>query len=470
MAAPFDLIAEAKKLVRFNTVTWSSNAECAVYAASLMRKIGLEVSYQEDREGETLFMNVVGSAGKGKNPLLLATHLDTVPAGDPALWTRTGRDPWKLTVRGETLVGLGSADTKLDLLCKLMALGQVDLSKLKRPVFLVGTFGEESGMRGAARLCQGDLPRPAMALVGEPTDLSLVTRHKGFAVLEVTFKSRGLYRPDSESWVYEALLQGESSHSSTPHLGDNALRRALTLLEDLRKKFGKVMVLSWQGGEAHNMIPASSRLRFSLGDRPKAALPARVSQKIRPERIPSGWYSTLPWENALWCVETVGAALALLEKRRDKAFDPSQLTWNMTQLTESKEGWTLVFDLRPLPGQTLQRAVRSVEEKLWKRLGPPGADWQFRLERDNPALETDEKGTLVKEARAALRAAKIPVRLAAKSGCSEAGLYGRVGIPSVVFGPGRSVGNIHRPNESVPLKQIRAATRFYKAFLERTCY
>ena len=74
------------------------------------------------------------------------------------------------------------------------------------------------------------------------------------------------------------------------------------------------------------------------------------------------------------------------------------------------------------------------------------------------------------QARAALRAARIPVRMAVKSGCSEAGLYARVGIPSVVIGPGRSKGNIHRPNESVPVSQLKAAVRFYEAFLEKTCF
>lgn len=467
--APFDFLAEAKKLIRFNTVTWSSNAECAVYAGSLMRRFGLEVSYQESRLDETLFMNVAGSSGSGKSPLLLTTHLDTVPAGDSALWTRTGRDPWKLTVKGQTLYGLGVADTKLDLLCKLTALGRMRLSKFKRPVLVVGTFGEESGLRGAACFCQGEFPRPAMALVGEPTHLSLVTRHKGFSVLEVIFKSRGLYRPQASHWVYEAIFRGQSAHSSTPELGDNALQQALAFLQDLRKRFGKVVVLSLEGGEAHNMIPASARLRFSLGDRPKTAFPARSSRKIRPERISAGWYSTLPWEEALWCVERIGAALLPLQKEREKGFDPSHLTWNLTRMTQPKEGWTLAFDLRPLPGQSLQKIVRSFEQTLWKRLGPPGAGWQFRQERDNPALEMDEKSPLVKQARAALKAAKIPVRLAAKSGCSEAGLYSRVGIPSVVFGPGRSAGNIHRPNECVSLRQIRSAIRFYKVFLERTC-
>jgi len=468
-AAPFDLITEAKRLVRFNTVTWGSNAECAVYVGALMRKIGLEVSYQENREGETLFMNVVGQAGRGKDPLLLATHLDTVSPGDPKLWTKTGGDPFRLTAKGDSLYGLGAADTKLDLLAKLLALGRIRRSEVKRPVLVLGTFGEESGLRGAARFCQGDLPRPSMALVGEPSELSLVTRHKGLVVLEVILKSRGLFRPDSGQWAVEALFQGRASHSSTPHLGENALQQSIAFMRDLRRKFTKVAVLSWEGGEGHNMIPASARLRFCLPDAPKRSFAPGAKRKIKSERVPAGWYSTLPWEKAAACLETAESLFGPLEKKRDKGFDPPHLTWNLTQMKESKEGWSLVFDVRPLPGQSLRAAIKNFEGKLWKRFGPPGADWQFRLERDNSPLDLDLKEPLVREARAALAAARIPLRITAKAGCSEAGLYARVGIPSVVIGPGRAKGNIHRPNESVSLKQVKAAVRFYEAFLERTC-
>ncbi len=468
-AAPFDLIEEAKRLVRFNTVTWGSNADCAVHAGALMRKLGMQLFYQEGRVGETLFLNVAGILGKGKDPLLLATHLDTVSPGDPALWTQTGKDPFRLTAKGGAFYGLGTADTKLDLLCKLLALSNIPAAKLKRPVMVLGTFGEESGLRGAARFCQGDLPRPKMALVGEPTELSLVTRHKGLAVLEITLRSRGLFRPSSEQWAYEATFTGQSSHSSTPQLGENALLQSAAFLRDLRKKQGKVAVLSWEGGEGHNMIPASARLRFCLPDRPKTAFLSTAKRKIKPEKIPGGWYSTFPWEEGLDCLEMAEALFTPLEKPKDKAFDPPHLTWNFTQMTETKEGWSLVFDLRPLPGQSTRTALKNFEAKLWKRFGHPGREWQFRIERDNPALDLNPKEPLVREVRAALRSARIPVKMGSKAGCSEAGLYARVGIPSVVFGPGRSKGNIHRPNESVPLSQLKSAIRFYQHFLERTC-
>ncbi len=472
MALPFDLVAEAKRLIRFDTVTWSSNAEIAVHVGNLMRRLGLEVSYQEARAGGTLFMNVLGLMGratKAGGPVLWASHLDTVPAGDRRSWNRTGGDPWKLTRRGELLYGLGAADAKLDLLCKLAALGGVKPSQLKRPLLVLGTFGEESGLRGAARFCQGDLPKPEMALVGEPTELALVNRHKGLAVLELTFRSRGLYRPDKPQWAYEISFQGRACHSSTPELGENAIDQSLELLQGCRERFGKVMVLSWEGGEGHNMIPASCTIRLSLGDRPKEPWIMKARARVRAERVKAGWYPTLRWEEAVEAVGIFRAAVAPLQRARDGAFHPPTLTTSLTGFKQRKEGWALTMDLRPLPGQSVGPLMKNLEKRWWKRLGPPGPAWQWRLERDNPPLDLEAGSPLIRLARAALRQARIPVRVEAKAGCSEAGLYGRVGIPSLVVGPGRARGNIHRPNEAVPLKQLRQAVRFYRAFLERAC-
>ena len=469
MAAPFDLITEARRLIRFNTVTWNSNADCAVHIGSLLRQLGLEVSYQESRLGNTLFLNVAGLLGHGKNPLLLATHLDTVDPGQEKLWTKTGGDPWKLTLRGDTLYGLGVADTKLDLLCKLSALGQLKASAFKRPVILLGTFGEESGLRGAACFCQGEFPKPQMALVGEPSQLHVVTRHKGFAVADILFKSRGLYRPTQAEWVYEVAFKGEAAHSSTPALGTNALDESLEFLRRLKKQYPKVAVLSWEGGTGHNIIPAFATLRVSLGGT-KATLRSSPGSQVRLKRLAPGWYPTFPWQDALWCVETFQGLIAPYEKLHDRAFEPAHLTWNLIWLKERKEGWCLSFDLRALPDQPAHRIMKAFEGKLWKQFGHPGASWQFHLERDNPALDLEKRSPLVKEVTLALRAAGLPVKQAVKSGCSEAGLYAKVGIPSVVIGPGRSKGNIHRPNESVSLRQLKQAIRFYQEFLKRTCF
>jgi acetylornithine deacetylase/succinyl-diaminopimelate desuccinylase-like protein len=190
-----------------------------------------------------------------------------------------------------------------------------------------------------------------MALVGEPSELSLVTRHKGLMIGELILRTRGLYRPAEAGWVYEVTFEGRAAHSSTPHLGRNAIEDSLRFLRSLEKRVGKVVVLSWQGGTGHNIIPASAELRLSLGNRAKVLLPSEASQRVRVKRLDPGWYPTLPWEEIDWCIEALRALLAPQERVREPAFQPPHLTWNVTGLKETKEGWCMTFDVRTLPGR-----------------------------------------------------------------------------------------------------------------------
>ncbi|MBI4228050.1 MAG: M20/M25/M40 family metallo-hydrolase, partial [Candidatus Omnitrophica bacterium] len=227
-----NFLQEAKQFIRFNTVTTRSNAECALYAGRLLQQHGFRVQHQECREEGHLFLNTLGMLGPDSAPpLLLAAHLDTVEPGDPAAWTKTGRDPWKATVRGDALYGLGSADDKLDFLCKLAAASRFDPARLTRPIWLLGTFGEERGLVGASQFCRVASQRPVMALVGEPSALRLVTRHKGLLVGELTLVRHGIYHTDTAETVYDVAVSGQAAHASTPELGDNAVLRCLTFLQ-----------------------------------------------------------------------------------------------------------------------------------------------------------------------------------------------------------------------------------------------
>ena len=56
-----------------------------------------------------------------------------------------------------------------------------------------------------------------------------------------------------------------------------------------------------------------------------------------------------------------------------------------------------------------------------------------------------------------------------KSGTTEASVFAARGIDTVVFGPGRAGGNIHRPNEHVPLADLHAAIDVYTAVVKELC-
>lgn len=473
----FNLLQEAKRFIRFNTVTTRGNAECALYAGRLMQSCGFRVQHQEFREGGQLFLNTLGILGAGSQaPLLLAAHLDTVDAGAPSAWTKTGRDPWNAVVRGDALYGLGSADDKPDFLCKLAAASRFDPARLRRPVWLLGTFGEERGLIGASHFCRASAQRPAMALVGEPSELQLVTRHKGLLVGELALIRQGIYHTDTAETVYDLAVTGRAAHASTPHLGDNAILRLLTFLRTIRGPGAAgaptgLRLLAVEGGAAENIIPARCTATVSATPAIRSALLARRPRDITltPRRLPAGWHPTLPWWDVCTYLDGLAGVLAPFRKTRDRAFTPPEMTSAVTRLRVVEGAFVLTFDVRTLPGQDLGRIAQRCESLAWTLFGSPGDRWQFRRERQNPALNTAPTAPVVRLMRAALRAAKVPATLAAKSGCSEAGWYQMVGIPSIVFGPGQAQGNIHQPNERTSLRQLRRAIAVYHAAIARAC-
>lgn len=463
-----NLLEEAKHLIRFNTVTTVSNAECALYVGRLLHAHGFEVQYQEWRDSGQTFLNVIGMLGsRSAPPLLLAAHLDTVDPGDPKRWTKTGQNPWRAVVRGDTLYGLGAADDKVDLLCKIVAATQIKAARLSRPLMILGTFGEERGLLGAARFCQASLPKPAMALVGEPSDLKLVTRHKGVLVCEVGFPRRGVYRAEAIQTAYEVQTSGVAAHSSAPGLGENAIVRLMEAWAAVPDNSFKILQVD--GGTAANVVPAQCAAVALLAPPARQALMARRDLTVRPRRLPSGWHPTLPWQDLTAYLGRLMPLLATYGKTRDRTFTPATMTSTITRLRVVEGALTVTFDIRALPSQDLERMAKRCEQLGWTLFGPPGDRWQFRRERHNPSLETPKGSPVVSLMRSAMRAARVPATMAAKSGCSEAGWYQMVGIPSVVFGPGKAQGNIHQPNERSSLRQIRRAVAVYRHAIEQAC-
>ena len=139
-------------------------------------------SSHEGSEQVTLLATIRGRDSSLK-PIVLNTHLDTVPPGAPELWTACGGDPFLARIDGDQIYGLGTADTKLDFAAKVFALMAVGTPR--RDVYLVGSFGEEHGLTGAKEIVEAALlPAGAMAFVGEPSRLQVVTAHKGLMVFD----------------------------------------------------------------------------------------------------------------------------------------------------------------------------------------------------------------------------------------------------------------------------------------------
>jgi acetylornithine deacetylase/succinyl-diaminopimelate desuccinylase-like protein len=390
-------------------------------------------------------------------PLVLNTHLDTVAPGDAGSWTECPNGPFVPTFKGERIYGLGAADTKLDFVAKTFAL--IECRTPRRDVYLIATFGEEHGLVGAKELATaGLLPRGALAFIGEPSRLQVITAHKGLIVFELEIEFASYNEGQQSLPAYHLIFEGRSAHSSTPALGVNAIQLAVEALErrpDLR-------IASINGGDAVNKVPA--RCEVMVGGEPVWA----VEGAARVEQGPGRGAQFVPHDVFSLLSEFLGR-LATFANRADRPepdYAPPTLTFNPGVIRSSRQSILLEFEFRPPPSLPLDEIRQGVTEVvgLLSRLYP---DQKIRVaeRRANLAFRSSLESETVELAMAALAKADLPLETGVKAGCTEAGVYASAGISPVVFGPGPSTGVIHAPNEYNLVSEVEGALRFYAELL-----
>jgi acetylornithine deacetylase/succinyl-diaminopimelate desuccinylase-like protein len=387
-------------------------------------------------------------------PIVLNTHLDTVPPGEAASWTECPNGPFTATIKADRIYGLGAADTKLDFVAKALALAEE--SRPRRDIYLVATFGEEHGLVGAKEIAgSGLLPKGALAFVGEPSRLEVITAHKGLMVFQLRLSFQQHPVPAAAS-CYCTIFEGRSAHSSTPLLGVNAIRLAIDALAGLRQ----VSVVSINGGDAVNKVPARCEVTI-MGD------PAELH--LRPAHIvsaPPGPMYPLPGEAFSLLRDFIRDLTDFAERAGppEPDYAPPTLTCNPGVISSSDNSLVLEFELRPPPALPLDEVRRGVT-KIANRLVAHKIEVSVTEQRANPGFRTASESETVELAMTALAAARLPLKTGVKAGCTEAGIYAAAGLQPVVFGPGPSTGVIHAPNEYNLLTEVESAVRFYRELM-----
>lgn len=453
------VVGLCRSLIAMPSVTAAGTRGITEFCASEIlapRGIGsrLIASRVEGQQQVNLVAFVEG-ADRSAAPVVLNTHLDTVPAGDAALWTKCAGNPFEASIDGDRIYGLGAADTKLDFLAKALALAKC--GKPRRDVWLVGSFGEEHGLVGAKELVASALlPRNAIAMVGEPSQLKVITAHKGLIVFEVALH----FRPERAEHDFDSrrlVFSGKAAHSSTPALGENAVAKALAAIVPQ----SNFRLVSIDGGDAVNKVPAWCEVVVAA-DSDTVSGAAR-SDLMGPLRhvIPAVAVQTLArFADSL--SEFANAAGPV-----EADYSAPTLTSNLGTVRTSGDEMVLEFELRPPPSLPVD-VVRDGVMAIVERLADDASTLNLRLveKRANPGFRSPDGSEAVELALKALARARLPLETDVKSGCTEAGVYAAAGLRPIVFGPGPSTGVIHAPNEYNLLSEVEAAMRFYLALLD----
>ncbi|HUT65121.1 MAG TPA: M20 family metallopeptidase [Spirochaetota bacterium] len=185
--------------------------EVSAFVAQALNSCGIAVEEQEVTEGRKNVIAKIGGNGAGKS-LTLNGHIDTVPPGEGM------KQPYVPEIRDGRLYGRGSCDMKgaVGAMMYVLRLIKERGISLEGDLFFTAVVGEETGGTGTRYLTEHGF-RTDFAVVGEPTDLKIVTSHKGVCNIKVT-------------------VRGRSCHGSVPEQGSNAIVAVSDIIQEIKKQ------------------------------------------------------------------------------------------------------------------------------------------------------------------------------------------------------------------------------------------
>ncbi len=275
-----------ERLIAFDTTSRNSNLALIHDVRDYLAGLGVESQLFHDQTGHKA--NLYATLGPTDRPgIALSGHSDVVPV-DGQDWSS---DPWSVVERDGRLYGRGSCDMKSFIAVALAWAPRFLERELETPVHLCVSYDEEVGcvgVRGLLEFLAGQPVKPAACIIGEPTDMKVVTAHKG--KLSTRCRVRGL----------------EAHSSLTPH-GVNAINaaaRVIARLADMAElkaadgpfdpdydvPYTTVHTGLIQGGTQLNIVPGACTFEFEFRSLPEddpAALLAEIKSYAHGEVEPA---------------------------------------------------------------------------------------------------------------------------------------------------------------------------------------
>ncbi len=238
----------------------------ADFLAATAARAGLDVEFQEISPYRRNLFAHLSPSGRIKKRVILAPHMDTV--GNPGM----PDSMFQPEIRNGRLYGRGACDTKGCVASMLLAVLHL-ATRGQRPtateVVFVGLIDEENAQLGSRALIKSGY-KSDLAIVGEPTNLQVVTAHKG------------------DLWL-KATTQGKSAHGAKPHLGINAIHSMARVVDVIETSYAATLkhkkhpllghatvnVGSICGGTQPNIVPDGCEISID-----RRTLPGETSKGV----------------------------------------------------------------------------------------------------------------------------------------------------------------------------------------------
>jgi len=252
------------RLIAFDTTSTTSNLELIDFVRNYLD--GYSITSQLVLNDDQTCANLYATIGPHDiGGVMLSGHTDVVPT----VGQNWNSDPYQLKADDQLFYGRGSCDMKGFIACTLAGVPEMVKQSLQTPVHLAFSYDEEIGCVGVKKLItamEGFEVKPRIGLIGEPTDMKMITGHKGKAAFRVEFS-------------------GSSCHSAYITNGVNAVEYAAELVSFIRNMNQAVQkrnmldqvysvphstfhVGSINGGTALNIVPRQCQIEFEIRNLP----------------------------------------------------------------------------------------------------------------------------------------------------------------------------------------------------------
>jgi acetylornithine deacetylase len=242
-------------------------------------------------------------AGGGKS-LILNSHIDIVPEGDPKEWKYS---PFGGDIDNGMIYGRGASDMKVSkaaMFVVIEALRRMDIT-LKGDLIVQSVIEEESGSAGTL----------ACALRGYKADAAIIPEPSGFNICPAQ---------QGSSW-FRIVVPGKSAHAGQRYLGVSAIEKTVLILDaiksfedELTRTYSSslyenvpipfsVNVGNIKGGEWASTVPENVAIEGRMGIPPELSLEQawkRFEQHIQKKIQTDEWLNThrpkIEWFGAWW--------------------------------------------------------------------------------------------------------------------------------------------------------------------------
>jgi acetylornithine deacetylase len=272
-SASLDIV---KRLIGFDSTSRNSNLDLIGFAADLLTSAGarIRLTHDEGKKKANLFATL-GPARDGG--YVLSGHTDVVPV-DGQNWSS---DPFAPQIRDGRLYGRGACDMKGFVGAALALAPEFAALDLQRPIHFAFSFDEEVGCVGVRRLLDDlrkEKIRPALAIIGEPTEMRVVGAHKAGAVIETLAKGREGHSSEPGNGASAVMMAGEFV-AALKQLGDEIVA---SRDDHFAPPYTTIQANMISGGTAVNVLARETKVTWeyrALPDRDVDAITRRAIER-----------------------------------------------------------------------------------------------------------------------------------------------------------------------------------------------